>query len=90
MRVWINDQPYQIQVQDGERILTTNKEKMPSKLKGANLYIDSLGYAQPNYLKLGHYRSNMSVSHIIFIDDVQITSDPIWQWGFLFVGWWVD
>ena len=77
MRVWINDQPYQIQMQDGERILTTNKEKMPSKLKGANLYIDSHGYAQPNYLKLGHYRSNMSVPHIIFIDDVQITSDPI-------------
>ncbi len=48
----------------------------PSKLKGANLYIDSHGYAQPNYLKLGHYRKNMSVPHTIFIDDVQIASEP--------------
>ena len=74
MRVWINDLPYQIQMQDGVRILTANEEKPPSKLKGANLYIDSHGYAQPNYLKLGHYRSNMSVAHTIFIDDVQVSS----------------
>lgn len=77
MCVWINDQPYQIQIKDGVRYLTNNSEMPPSKLKGANLYIDSNGYAQPNYLKLGHYRSNISVPHTIFIDDVKIASDPI-------------
>jgi len=72
MRVWINDQPYQIHMKDGVRYLTNNNKLPPSKLKGANLYIDSHGYEQPNYLKLGHYRSNMAVPHTIFIDDIQI------------------
>ena len=53
MRVWINDLPYQIQMKDGVRILTANAEKLPSKLKGANLYIDSHGLCQAKLFKIG-------------------------------------
>jgi hypothetical protein len=73
MRIWVNDLPYQITMENDARILEESNGSSPSKIIGANLYIDKYEYAQPNYLKLGHYRSNMSVAHLIFIDDIKIT-----------------
>ena len=72
MSIWINEIPYEIQMKKGTRVLVKSRADFASKLKGANLYIDVNNFAQPNYLKLGHYRSNMSTSHIIYIDDVVI------------------
>ena len=73
MRIWVNDLPYEITMENDVRILEESNGSSPSKIIGANLYIDKYEYAQPNYLKLGHYRSNMSVAHLIFIDDIKIT-----------------
>ena len=79
MKIWINDQPYQIIMDDGVRILKRNNGGPSSKLIGANLYIDQYEFPQPNYLKLGHYRSNMSIPHLIFVDDIKITEGFIQQ-----------
>ena len=70
MRLWINKIPYEIKIENGRKRLVKSNNNLASKIEGANLYIDVYDFPQPNYLKLGHYRSNMSNSHTIYIDDV--------------------
>jgi hypothetical protein len=74
MKLWVNDVPLKLDPHEEKQILIESDGKEPDEIFGANLYVDIHGFPQPNYLKLGHYRSNMAVPHTIFIDNFQITN----------------
>lgn len=71
IRIWIDSEP--LVFSDSSPKLLEKGGKEPSYIYGANLYTNTSNEAQPNYLKIGHYRSGMAESSSLYLDDFIIS-----------------